>query len=55
MVGFDLGPLLRGSGVITSGNITDSLVMKKMDGNRGLIIIRGASHKHIQPLTAAYF
>ena len=43
------------SGVITSGDIADSLVMKKMDDNRGLMIIRDASHKHIQPLTLAYF
>ena len=43
------------SGVITSGDIADSPVMKKMDDNRGLMIIRDASHKHIQPLTLAYF
>ena len=43
------------SGVITSGNISDSPVMKKMDDNRGLMIIGDASHKHIQPLTLAYF
>ena len=43
------------SGVITSGDITDSPVMKKMDDNQGLMIIRDASHKHIQPLTLAYF
>ena len=45
----------RNSGVITSGDIADSPVMKKMDDNRGLMIIRDASHKHIQPLTLAYF
>ena len=43
------------SGVITSSDIADSPVMKKMDDNRGLMIIRDASHKHIQPLTLAYF
>ena len=43
------------SGVITSGDIADSPVMKKMDDNRGLMIIRDASHKHIEPLTLAYF
>ena len=43
------------SGVITSGDIADSPVMKNMDDNQGLLIIRDASHKHIQPLTLAYF
>ena len=43
------------SGVITSGDIADSPVMKKIDDNRGLLIIRDPSHKHIQPLTLAYF
>ena len=43
------------SGVIMSGDIADSPVMKEMDDNQGLMIIRDASHKHIQPLTAAYF
>ena len=43
------------SGVITSGDIADSPVMKKMDNNQGLLIIRDASHKRIQPLTLAYF
>ena len=43
------------SGVITSCDVADSPVMKKMDDNRGLKIIRDASHKHIQPLTLAYF
>ena len=42
---------IRDSGVITSGDIADSPVMKKMDDNRGLMIIHDASHKHIQPLT----
>ena len=39
----------RSSGVIMSGDIADSLVMKGMDDNQGLMIIRVASHKHIQP------
>ena len=43
------------SGVITSGDIADSPVMKKMDDNQGLMIISDVSHKHIQPLTLAYF
>ena len=43
------------SGVITSDVIADSPVMKNMDDNRGLMIIRDESHKHIQPLTLAYF
>ena len=47
--------LISFSGVITSGDIADSPVMKKMDDNRGLMNIRDASHKHIQPLTLAYF
>ena len=38
-----------------SGNIADSPVMKQMDDNQGLMIIHIASHKHIQPLTLAYF
>ena len=38
-----------------SGDIADSPVMKKIDHNRGLMIIRDASRKHIQPLTLAYF
>ena len=50
-----VGTLVRGSGVITSSDIADSPVMKKMDDNRGLMIYRDASHKHIQPLTLAYF
>ena len=45
----------RVSGVITSGDIADSPVMKKMDDNRGLMIFRDGSHKDIQPLTLAYF
>ena len=47
--------ILGSSGVITSSDIADSRVMKKMDDNRGLMIIRDASHKQIQPLTLAYF
>ena len=43
------------SGVIMSGDIADSPVIKKMDNNQGLMIICDASHKHIQPLTLAYF
>ena len=43
------------SGVITSGDIADSPVIKKVDDNQGLMIIRDASHKHIQPLTLAHF
>ena len=43
------------SGVITSGDIADSPVMKKMDDNRGLMIFRDASHIHIQRLTLTYF
>ena len=43
------------SGVITSGDIADSPVMKRMDDNRGLMVIRDASRKHIHPLTLAYF
>ena len=46
---------VRGSGIIMSSNIADSQVMKEMDDNRGLMIIHDASHKHIQPLTLAYF
>ena len=48
-------PYMKPNGVITSGDIADSPVMKKMDDNRGLMIIRDASHKRIQPLTLAYF
>ena len=48
-------PPYQSSGLITSGDIADSLVMKKMDDNRGLMIIRDASHKHIQPLTLNLF
>ena len=51
----DFHQVLLCSGVITSGDITDSPVMKKMEDNRGLMIIREAYHKHIQPLTLAYF
>ena len=29
--------------------------MKEMDDNRGIIIICDGSHKHIQPLTLAFF
>ena len=43
------------SGVITSGDIAESPVMKEMDDNRGLMIISDASHKHILPLTVAHF
>ena len=43
------------SGVITSGNITDSPVMNEMNDNRRLMNICDVSHKHIQPLTLAYF
>ena len=43
------------SGVITRGDIADSPTMKKMVDNRELMIIRNASHKHMQPLTLAYF
>ena len=50
-----LQKLYSSSGVITSGDIADSPVMKKMDDNRGLMIFRDASHKHIQPLTLACF
>ena len=32
------------SGVITSDDIADSLVMKEMDDNRGLMMIHDASH-----------
>ena len=46
---------MRASDVITSGDIAESTVMKKMDDNRGIMVIRNASHKHIQPLTLAYF
>ena len=44
-----------GSGVITIGDIADSPVMIERGDNRGLMVIRDASHKHIQPLTFAYF
>ena len=38
-----------------SGDIADSPVMKEMDDNQRLMIIRDASYKHIQQLTVAYF
>ena len=36
-----------------SGDLAESPVMKEMDDSQGLIIIRDASNKHIQPLTLA--
>ena len=35
-------------------DIIDSPVVKEMDDKRGLMIIRDASYKHIQPLTSVY-
>ena len=43
------------SGVITSGDIADSPVMKKMDDNRGLMIFRDASHKQYSTINFSLF
>ena len=54
VVKFDLWPLLQGQRWFTGfGEL--SFWWIQMDDNQGLMIIRDASHKHIQPLTLAYF
>ena len=48
--------LLPADSMRTDGfSLTCALPVFIMDDNRGLMIIRDTSHKHIQPLTLAYF